>query len=153
MSLERCDGVTRLCSAAGARSGVLELFQRGESIVPNLDLASWVPLAQEQANAPSPIFMFLPLVAIGLLFFFMVLRPQRREQAERQVSLANLKKNDHVLLNCGIFGVVTNVRPDSEEVTIRVDESSNTKLRITRGSIARVIVDDSSPSVESGTTS
>jgi preprotein translocase subunit YajC len=116
-------------------------------------MARWVLLAQEPPSAPSPIFMFLPLVAIGLLFFFMVLRPQRREQADRLATLANLKKNDHVLLNCGIFGVVTNVRPDSEEVTIRVDESSNTKLRITRGSIARVIVDDSSASVETGTTS
>ena len=118
----------------------------------NWNLTSWVLLAQEPANAPSPIFMFLPLAAILVLLYFMVLRPQRREQAERQTILASLKKNDHVLLNCGIFGVVTNVRPDSDEVTIRVDESSNTKLRITRGAIARVILDDSASTAESSPT-
>ena len=56
--------------------------------------------------------------------------------------LTNLKKNDHVLLTNGIFGVVTNIRPDADEVTVRVDESSNTKLRVTRASVARVIVDE-----------
>jgi preprotein translocase subunit YajC len=44
----------------------------------------------------------------------------------------------------GIFGVVVNVQKDSEEVTIRVDESRDTKLRVLRSAIARVLRDEDS---------
>jgi preprotein translocase subunit YajC len=112
----------------------------------------WVLLAQDGGNAPggSPMFMLMPLVLLGVFYIFIVYRPQRREQAQRQAMLADLKKNDHVLLNCGIFGVVTNIRSDADEVTVRVDESSNTKLRVTRASVARVIVDEPADKAESG---
>ena len=56
--------------------------------------------------------------------------------------LSALKKNDHVLLTSGIYGVVTNVYEDGDEVTVRVDETSNTKLRVTRSAIAKVISDE-----------
>ena len=94
-------------------------------------------LAEGAANpqGPSPVFMLMPVLFMVVLYFLVVQRPQRREQAERQSMLSNLKKNDHVLLTSGIFGVVTNVRPDADEVTVRIDESSNTKLRVTRASI------------------
>ena len=49
--------------------------------------------------------------------------------------ISSLKKNDHVVTVGGIHGVVTNVNRDGEEVTvtIKVDEATNTKLRITLG--------------------
>jgi preprotein translocase subunit YajC len=58
--------------------------------------------------------------------------------------LGNMKKNDRIVTVGGIMGVVTNVDRDKNEVTIKVDESSGTKLRMTLGSIARVVVDDPS---------
>jgi len=48
-----------------------------------------------------------------------------------------LKKNDRIVTIGGILGTVMNVQKD--EVTIRVDESTNTKLRMQRNAIARVI--------------
>ena len=44
--------------------------------------------------------------------------------------LENLKKNDRVVTIGGIFGVVVNVQKGSEDVTVRVDESRDTKLRV-----------------------
>ena len=58
--------------------------------------------------------------------------------------LSAVKKNDRVLTAGGIYGVVAAVNRESDEVTIKVDETSNTKLRMTLSSIARVIGDDSS---------
>jgi preprotein translocase subunit YajC len=116
--------------------------------------SEWLFLAQGAGAAqqsPSPVFMLLPLLFMGVFYFMIVHRPQRREQAERQAMLTNLKKNDHVLLTSGIFGVVTNIRPDADEVTVRVDETSNTKLRVTRASVARVIVDEPAVKADSGT--
>ena len=40
--------------------------------------------------------MFAPLIAIGIIFYFLLLRPQRKEQASREAMLAALKKNDKV---------------------------------------------------------
>jgi preprotein translocase subunit YajC len=50
----------------------------------------------------------------------------------------------------GIHGVVTNVQRDAERVTLRVDESTGTKLRVNASAIARVITDDDSNDVSSG---
>ncbi len=63
-----------------------------------------------------------------------------RQEAERGAKLAALKKNDRIVTVGGIYGVVTMQR-DIDEVTIKVDEASNTKLRVTLGSIARVLGD------------
>lgn len=123
------------------------------------EMMRWAPLvllAQEGGGAaPGPgggAFSMLPmLVAIGFLFYFIVLRPQRREQGERESMLKTLKKNDRVITVGGIYGTVTNVRADVDEITIRVDESTNTKLRITLGSIARVVAapgDEGAPASE-----
>lgn len=84
-------------------------------------------------------------IVIFLAFYFVMIRPHKREQATRKAMLSELKKNDHVLTVGGIYGIVTNVRPEVDEVTIKVDESSNTKLRMTLSSISRVVGDGTAP--------
>jgi len=86
--------------------------------------------------------MILPMLAIGLLMWVMLIRPQRRERAAREAMVAALKKNDRVVTISGIYGVVTNVRPEADEVTVRVDDTSNTRIRMTMSSILRVLGDD-----------
>ena len=86
----------------------------------------------------------LPFVAIFVLFYFLLIRPQRREQARRQEMLSGVKKNDRVITAGGIYGVVTNVHREADEVTLKVDEATNTKLRVTLSSIARVLGDEPS---------
>lgn len=86
---------------------------------------------------------FLPLIAImGVLAYFLLIRPQRREQAARRSMLEAIKKNDRVVTIGGIYGVVTNVRRDADEVTIKIDESTNTKIRLTFSSVARIVSGD-----------
>ena len=43
----------------------------------------------------------------------------------------------------GIYGVVMNVQRDTDEVTLKIDEANNTKMRVTFGAIARVLGDES----------
>ncbi len=71
----------------------------------------------------------LPFLLIGLLFYFMLIRPQRKEQSRRQDMLANVKKNDRVVTIGGVYGVVMNVHREADEVSLKVDEATNTKLR------------------------
>jgi preprotein translocase subunit YajC len=84
----------------------------------------------------SILLIWLP---IGFLFWFLLLRPQQQERKRREAMLAALKKNDRVITVGGIYGVVTNVHREADEVTIKVDESANVKLRVTVGSIARML--------------
>jgi preprotein translocase subunit YajC len=83
----------------------------------------------------------LPFVAIFVLFYFLLIRPQRRDQARRQEMLGGVKKNDRVVTVGGIYGVVSNVNREADEVTIKVDEGTNTKLRVTLSSIGRILGD------------
>ncbi len=81
------------------------------------------------------------MVLIFAVFWFLILRPMNREKSRQASLLSAMKKNDRVLTNSGIYGVVTNVSKESNEVTIRVDESNNVKLRMTLNSIAQVLGD------------
>ena len=83
-----------------------------------------------------------PLVFIGVLFYLMVLRPERQKQSTHKQMLTDLKKNDRVITAGGIKGIVANIQRDADEVTINVDESSGTKIRVTLASIARVVTAD-----------
>ncbi len=91
---------------------------------------------------PSLIHMLAPMWPFALvivLMYFLWIRPQRVEQRKHQESLNLLKKNDRVVTIGGIFGVVTNVRKEADEVTLKVDEDTNTKIRVRLGAIARVL--------------
>ena len=111
----------------------------------------YLALFGQPANPPAPggqpqtdwMSMVPLLAAIAFLFYFLLIRPHKREQAQRQKLLDAVKKNDRVLTVGGIYGVVTNVHREANEITIKVDESTNTKLRLTLGSIARVLGEES----------
>ena len=91
-----------------------------------------------------PFFLssWIPLAVIGVLFYLMLIRPERKRRANTTKMLHNVKKNDRVVTVGGIYGTVVNVQKGSEDLTIKVDESSNTKLRVLRSSISRIITED-----------
>jgi preprotein translocase subunit YajC len=105
-------------------------------------------LAQNQAP-PAPqgdssgfMRLMLPLLAIMVLFYFLMIRPQKRKEQDLRRMIDNLKDNDRVVTIGGIYGVVTNVQREAQRVTIRVDEGTGAKLRVGMSAIARVISDD-----------
>lgn len=97
------------------------------------------------ANPGNPLLqLLLPLMLILVFFWLMMWRPQQKEQAKRRRMLDALKKNDRVLTVGGIYGVVTNVHREADEVTLKVDEATNAKLRVTLGAISRVLTEETS---------
>lgn len=82
------------------------------------------------------------MVYIGpiiLLFYFLILRPQRRQEAKLKELLNSLKKNDKVLTSGGILGTVVSADPASDRVVVRVDDDKGVKLTFSKSSIVRVI--------------
>lgn len=109
--------------------------------------AGLVLLAQEDGNPASPTLWdlpWIPFAIIGIMFYFLLIRPERKKRQDLTNLLDSLKKNDRIVTIGGIHGVVVNVAKDSDEVTIRVDEGTNTKLRVSRSAISRVIGDEKS---------
>src|SRR5687768_5426423 len=102
---------------------------------------SWL-FAQAQPQPEDPygfIRLMGPIFVIMILFYFMLLRPQKRKEQEHRETVRNVKENDRVATIGGIYGVVTNVQREAERVTIRVDEATGAKLKVNMSAIARVI--------------
>jgi preprotein translocase subunit YajC len=91
--------------------------------------------------APGPGGDFSPLLLMGLViaaFYFIVLLPKnRKDKRDRDELFAKLKKNDEVLTASGIIGTVAFIKDD--EVVLKVDESSNTRIRVLKSTIQRVL--------------
>lgn len=98
-------------------------------------------LAQAPASQPvpqSPIStMLLPILLVGFVFYFLVFRPQKRERQKQQQLIDSIKKNDRVMTIGGVLGTVVSVKGD--EVTLKVDESTNTKITFIRSAIKTVV--------------
>ncbi len=82
--------------------------------------------------ASSPIAAILPFVLIFILFYFLILRPQQKQQREKQELLKNLKRGDSVITVGGIYGRILNVAEDI--VTLEIAKGVN--VRVSRGSIS-----------------
>jgi len=98
-------------------------------------------LAQEGGEDAAPFFanpLFL-MVIIFALMWFMFIRPQRKQEQTRRGMIASIKKNDRILMNGGLYGVVMNVKDQDDEITIRIDEKSDVKVRVSRSMIASVV--------------
>lgn len=112
-------------------------------------MSFFLPLVAEAGGAQSSsgVIMMLTLwVPLILVFYFLLIRPERRERARRQTMLGGLKKNDRVLTVGGIYGVVTNVHREANEVTLRIDDTNNTRIRCTLNAIAQVLGEEKTPS-------
>jgi len=77
------------------------------------------------------------LIFIALMFvvmYFLLFRGPRKKQQKHKQMVQSLKKNDRVRTIGGIIGTVVDIKDD--EVTLKVDESNNTKIRVASTAIA-----------------
>ncbi|OGN98808.1 MAG: preprotein translocase subunit YajC [Chloroflexi bacterium RBG_13_51_52] len=76
--------------------------------------------------------MLLFLVVIFAMFYFVMIRPQRKRQKEHQEMMQGIQKGDRIITAGGIYGTVESVSEDS--VVIKVE--SGTTMRVNKGSVA-----------------
>ena len=87
-----------------------------------------------QQSAASPLIQLFPLVLIFIIFYFLLIRPQKQKEKEHQKMLAGINKNDEVVTLGGIHGTVVNVK--EKTLTLRIDE--NVKMEIEKNSVAYI---------------
>ncbi len=87
-----------------------------------------------QPQAVSQIGNFIPLILIFVIFYFMLIRPQRQKEKEQQKMLKGLNKNDEVITSSGIHGTIVNVK--EKTVTLRIDD--NVKIELERNCVVLI---------------
>ncbi len=80
----------------------------------------------------------VPLILIFVIFYFLLILPQRRKQREHAEMIKNLKKGDRVITTGGIYGTITRLKKNyvelevANQVVLKVQRNAISQLR--RGS-------------------
>ena len=83
------------------------------------------------AEGSSPWTMIIFLVLIFGVFYFLMIRPQRKRQKEHQQLVEELKRGDQVITAGGIYGQIESLSEDS--IVLKIESGST--IRIARGSV------------------
>jgi preprotein translocase subunit YajC len=96
-------------------------------------MLAFLAVPREGGNAS--MILLLQFVAIGFIFYFLLIRPQRKEQQRHREMIEQLKKGDEIITAGGIIGTVVHAQED--RITIKTGE--NTRLVVQRGRVAQVL--------------
>jgi preprotein translocase subunit YajC len=98
-----------------------------------LILAQAAPGPQEGQRSPgSGLGFFLPLIAMFLLLYALVIRPQSRQQKEHKKLLSQIQRGDHIVTSGGLHGRVTGVADD----VLTVEIAERVRVKINRVAVA-----------------
>lgn len=89
----------------------------------------------QSGGSAAAIANFLPIVAIGLVFYFLVIAPANKQRKKQQEMLSTLKKGDRVLTSGGIYGTIQGVEPDA--VYLKIAE--NVRVKVARSAISSLV--------------
>lgn len=92
-------------------------------------------LAAAAAGEPPAWLSFMPLVAMAVIFWFLILRPQMRRQKEHQAKVSGIKKGDQVLTGGGLVGKVLKVDDHYAELEL----GPNVRVKALKSTIADII--------------
>ncbi len=99
-----------------------------------------IALLQSAGNSAAALFVqILPILAIGLVFYFLVIAPANKQRKKTQQMLSSLKKGDRVVTSGGIYGTVQGV--EAEVVYLKI--ADNVKIKLARTAITSIVTGES----------
>jgi preprotein translocase subunit YajC len=97
------------------------------------------------AVGPPPVMVQLaPLLLIGAIFYFLLVRPEQRRRRDLESQIAGLKRNDQVVLTGGIHARVTTLG----DKILTVEIAPKVAIQVDREAVARVLTAPSNESRE-----
>lgn len=84
------------------------------------------------SSAISTVIMFGSII---LIFYFMIYRPQRKRQKDREALISKMDKGDKVILSGGMHGTISAI----EDTTVLIQVSDTTKIRFEKSSVNSVV--------------
>jgi len=84
----------------------------------------------------SPFVTFIPLILVFVIFYFLIIMPQRKRQRAIDAMLDNLKSGDRVVTSGGIYGTIVSVRDDKRTVQLKISENPVIRVEVARTAIS-----------------
>ena len=98
-----------------------------------------IALLQSSGNSTAALFVqVLPILAIGLVFYFLVIAPASKQRRKTESMLSSLKKGDRVVTSGGIYGTVQGV--EAEVVYLKI--ADNVKVKLARSAVTSIVAGD-----------
>src|SRR3954452_5158260 len=94
-----------------------------------------------QSGTTGILIGILPWLAIFVIFYLLMIRPQQQRVKQHQAAIAAVKKGDDVITGGGIRGRVTKVMDDEAEVEI----AQGVKIRVVKSTITQVLTPNAKP--------
>jgi len=98
-----------------------------------------IAMLQATGGSGAFIIQILPIAAIFLVFYFIVIAPANKQRKKTQEMLSSLKKGDRVVTQGGIYGTVQGVEPDVVYLKI----ADTVKVKVARSAITGLISGES----------
>jgi preprotein translocase subunit YajC len=83
----------------------------------------------------NPIVSLLPILLIGVVFYFLAIRPQQRKMRAQRELLSSIEVGDDVLTVAGIMGTIIEIDEDEDLVTVEI--APGTRVRMVRRAISQ----------------
>ena len=91
--------------------------------------------APAQQGSGNMFQAMLPMILIFAIFYFILIRPQKRKEKERKAAILELKSGAKVLFGGGFIGQITNVK----DTTFIIKIADNTKVEVLKNAVLKVI--------------
>jgi preprotein translocase subunit YajC len=93
------------------------------------------PAGTEQDPRAGMLQMVGMFLILGVMFYFLLIRPQQKQRKEQEALLKNIKTGDKILMNSGIYGIVSNVK----DKTLMVKIADNVKVEVLKSAVSSVV--------------
>ncbi len=95
---------------------------------------AWAIDGQVAPGAGGMFSALMPLVLIFVIFYFLLILPQRRKQKEHREMVRNLKRGDKIVTTGGLYGTITKLKKNYVEI----EAANQVKLRVQRSCVSQL---------------
>jgi len=88
------------------------------------------------STTASLLSMIVPFALLAVFFYFMILRPQKKEQKKMAEMLSNMAIGDSVLTTSGFYGVIIDI--DDDTVIVEFGSNKNCRIPMAKSAISQI---------------
>lgn len=99
-----------------------------------------VEIVAQDSQGGSSLVAFLPLLLMGGVFYFLLIRPQQRRAKAQRALLRSVEVGDEIVTTAGVFGMVVAIDDESDVITLEI--APGTRIRMVRAGVGRIVGDE-----------
>lgn len=104
------------------------------------DNGKQAPPEKDTVKRETSPWQYAPLVILFIVMYFLLIKGPKKKQQKHTQMVKSIEKNARIQTIGGIIGTVINVKEN--EIIIKIDESNNTKMTISKGAVSKVLSDE-----------